>query len=195
LLALAVWIVHNLIDINIYFPSVGVLGAVIIGALFARPQTVFPRYSKVSIGIAGAFAALVVSFASLAFVSSELQHRAQIEYDNKKFMVAAETLATARKLCPINSSLHHDAGELLLNIYHLTREPRHLQQATEAFRTAIELSPRKAGSHIGYGLCLSTADRMPEALAQIHLAQQLYPGSSYAQSIRQLMERKERGGL
>jgi len=190
MLALAVWITHNLVDINVYFASVGVMGAVIIGALLAREQREFPRYSPLSLGLAGTFGVVVMVFAGLAFVSSELQHRAQIEFDNKKFLVAADTLAMARKICPINSSLHHDAGELLLNIYHQTRDRKYLTEATESFRTAIALSPKKSGSHIGYGLCLSTANQMPEALEQIRIAQQLFPSSAYAQSIHQLMLRE-----
>jgi len=65
-----------------------------------------------------------------------------------------------------------------------------LTEATESFRTAIALSPKKSGSHIGYGLCLSTANQMPEALEQIRIAQQLFPSSAYAQSIHQLMLRE-----
>jgi hypothetical protein len=190
LLTLAVWIVHNFVDINIYFESIGVLGAVTIGALFAREQIEFPRLSKMSTALVAAFAIIVISFSAMACISTELQIRAQIEFANKKLKTAVETLAVAQGVNPINSSLYHDQGEILLNLYHQTHEQHFLSEATEAFRKAIILSPKKAGSHIGYSLCLSTANRIPEAVEQIRVAQQLYPSSAYVQSIAQLLDQR-----
>ncbi len=187
LLALAVWAAHNMVDIDVYFPSVGALGAVLIGSYFAREQTGAAAPSKPAVGIAVAFAVLVVAFSGVSCIASELQHRAQIEYENKKLGTAVDTLAVARRICPINSSLHHDAGEILLNLYHQTKKPDYLAEATAAFRTAVGLSPEKSGSHIGYGLSLSSANRMSEALEQIRIAQSLYPTSAYVHSIAQLM--------
>ena len=186
--ALAAWIVHNLIDINVYFESVGVLGAVTIGALLAREQIQFQRISKTSIALVSIFAIAVIAFSAVACISSELKVRAQIEFENKKLRTAVETLAVAQRVNPINSSLYHDQGEILLNLYHQTHEQGFLTEATEAFRQAIVLSPKKSGSHVGYSLCLSTAKRIPEAIAQIRIAQQLYPSSAYVQSIAQLMD-------
>jgi len=190
LLTLTVWIVHNFVDINIYFESLGVLGAVTIGALFAREQIEFPRLSRMSIALVATFAIIVIGFSAMACVSSELQIRAQIEFTNKKLKAAVETLAVAQGVNPINSSLYHDQGEILLNLYHQTHEQHFLTEATEAFRKAVVLSPKKAGSHIGYSLCLSTANRIPEAVAQIRVAQQLYPSSAYVQSIAQLLDQR-----
>jgi hypothetical protein len=190
LLALAVWILHNLVDINVYFESLGVLGAVTIGAILAREQVEFPNVSKISIGLVSAFATVVIAFSAIACVSSELQIRAQIEFGNKKLKTAVETLAVAQRVNPINSSLYHDQGEILLNLYHQTHEQHFLTEATEAFRKAVILSPKKSGSHIGYSLCLSTANRIPEAIAQIRVAQQLYPSSAYVQSIAQLLDQR-----
>jgi O-Antigen ligase len=190
LLAVAVWIAHNMVDIDVYFPSVGVLGAVLIGTLFAREYGQFPAAPKTSLVITGVFAALMVVFSGMACISSELQNRAQIEYDNKKLPAAIQTLQTARSICPINSSLYHDAGNILLELFQKTHQQDLLTQATALFHRAVLLSPEKVGSRIGYGLCLSSANRMPEALDQIHIAQRLYPSSAYAQSIAQLMERR-----
>jgi len=190
LLVLAVWVAHNFIDINVYFASVGVLGAVTIGALLAREQKEFPRISSMWVGSVAVFAMVVVVFAAIACISSELQVRAQIEFGDKKSRTAVETLAVAQRVNPINSSLYHDQGEILLNLYHQSREEHFLTEATEAFRRAVFLSPQKSGSHIGYALCLSTANRLPEAIEQIRIAQQLYPSSAYVQSIAQLMEQR-----
>ncbi len=189
-LALAVWLTHNMVDIDVYFPSVGIIGAGILGALLAREQREFPAAPKLSLAAAGTFALLIVFFSGINCISSELQQRAQIEYENKKLATAAATLETARQICPINSSIFHDAGNIYLELFQSTRDPQYLAAATSRFERAVSLSPEKAGSHIGYGLCLSSANRMTEALEQIHLAQHLYPSSSYAQSIAQLMERR-----
>jgi hypothetical protein len=190
ILAGAVWLTHNMVDIDVYFPSVGVVGAVIIGALFAKDPREYPASPRLSFAAFGVFATIVVLFAGIACLSSELQQRAQIEYENKKLPAAVATLETARQLCPINSSIFHDSGNIQLELFQATREPHYLTAATSLFQRAVALSPEKAGSHIGYGLCLSSANRMTEALEQIHIAQRLYPSSRYAQSIAQLMERR-----
>jgi hypothetical protein len=187
MLALLVWITHNLIDIDVYFPSVGVVGAVVIGALFAREQNLLPSPSKLLVTFSGLLALSAVGFSALACVASELQSRAQIEYENKKLVTAVQTLDDARRICPINSSLYHDSGEILLELYQRTHNADYLQRATDTFQTAIELSPQKAGSYIGYGLALSSANRLNEALDEIRIAQTLYPSSPYAQSIARLI--------
>jgi hypothetical protein len=190
LLALAVWIAHNLVDINVYFGSLGVLGAVTIGAILAREQVEFRRICNVSIGLVSTFAIAVITFSVIACISSELQIRAQIEFGNKKLTTAVETLALAQRVNPINSSLYHDQGEILLNLYHQSHQQHFLTEGTAAFRKAVVLSPKKSGSHIGYSLCLSTANRIPEAIEQIRIAQQLYPSSAYVQSISQLLDQR-----
>jgi len=190
LMALSVWLVHNMVDIDLYFGSVGVLGAIIIGLLFAKPEIVQFSVSKFSVAIAGTLATLFIVFAGISCVSTELQYRAQIEFENKKLATALDTLAVARRVCPINSSLDHDAGEIALNLYQNTRDTRYLNEAIEAFRAEVRLSPEKAGSHIGYSLSLSSANRLPEALAEIRIAQTLYPSSSYVQSIARLMAQR-----
>src|SRR5262249_21779291 len=129
----------------------------------------------------------ILAFAAVSCVSSELQTRAQIEFENKKLTTAIATLAEAQSLCPINSSLYHDSGEIQLQLFQTTHQQRYLTDATEAFRKAIQLSPEKSGSHIGYGLTLSSANHLNEALDEIRIAQSLYPSSSYAQSIARLM--------
>jgi len=187
LLAVLVWTTHNLIDIDVYFPSVGVIGAVLIGSLFAREQHRLVSPSKTQFALTGLFATCVIAFSAVVCISSELQTRAQIEYENKKLTTATDTLADAIRICPINSSLYHDYGEILLELYQTKHDPRYLKAATETFQTAIQLSPKKAGSYIGYGLALSSADRVNEAMDEIHIAQALYPSSSYAQAIAHLI--------
>jgi hypothetical protein len=190
ILAVLVWITHNLIDIDVYFGSVGAVGAVLIGSLFAREQDRSSSPSKTLVAFTGILAISAIAFSAAACVSSELQGRAQIEYENKKLLAAVQTLDEARRICPINSSLYHDSGEILLELYQKTRDPHYLQQATETFHKAIQLSPKKAGSYIGYGLALSSANRVNEALEEIQVAQSLYPNSPYAQSIAQLIGRR-----
>jgi hypothetical protein len=189
-LGVLAWIGHNFIDIDVYFPSVGVLGAVLIGSLFAREQLRLHSPSKLLVAVTGILSVCVLAFAAVSCISSELQARAQIEFENKKLTTAVATLAEAQRLCPINSSLYHDSGEIQLQLYQTTHQQAYLTSATEAFRKAIQLSPEKSGSHIGYGLTLSTANRVNEALEEIRIAQSLYPSSPYAQSIARLISQR-----
>jgi hypothetical protein len=190
LLALSVWLVHNMVDINVYFGSLGVIGAVLIGVLFSRPAIEREPLRKTVIAGISLLSVSVIVFSGVVFVSSELQHRAQVEYENLKPLAAVNTLETAKKICPFNSSLYHDSGEILLDLYTKTRETQYLDRATEAYRTAVNLSPRMVGPHIGLGLCLSSANNVKAALEEIHAAQQLYPDSTYALAIARLMEQR-----
>jgi len=60
LLALVVWTAHNLIDINVYFPSLGIVGAALLGTLLRRPSVVPQPQSK-----AGTFALATLGIRAL----------------------------------------------------------------------------------------------------------------------------------
>jgi hypothetical protein len=191
LLALIVWLAHNLIDINVYFPSIGVFGVALIGVMFARPQAEFQPRRAMSVALA-AMGIGMVAFAGMVLVSSELQHRAQIEYGNSKPYVAIETLEVSKKINPLNSSLFHDSGDILLDVYHKSKNPKYLEAATISFRRAVELSPWKVGPRIGLALSLASANEMGPALEQIHIARRLYPTSAQVAAIIRLMEERVR---
>jgi hypothetical protein len=192
LLALAVWIVHNLIDINVYFPSLGVIGAVLIGTLMRRtPAVPQPRAATAGVLIVAALGLTTLVFASLVMVSSELQARAQREYEENRLEPAVATLETAKALMPINSSLFHDSGDIQLNLYHKKRDHKYLDGATQSFQRAIALSPQKAGPHIGLSLCLSSANRIEDARAELRVAGRLYPDNTYIQAIARLLEKRK----
>lgn len=192
-LALLVWSAHNLIDINVYFPSVGVVGAVLLGVLL-RKESVAPQpQAQASFAILATFGVLVLVFASLVMVSSELQVRAKGEYEENKLSAAAETLEFAKSLMPINSSLFHDSGDVNLNLHHSKHDATYLDAATKSFRRAIELSPEKSGAHVGLSLCLSSANLVDEALTELRIAQQLHPDSTYIQAIVRLVEKRKAG--
>src|SRR5262249_870222 len=118
---------------------------------------------------------LLVAFSGLSMVSSELQHRAQAEYQEHKKDTAADTLEWAKTIMPIDSSLYHDSGDILLDIYTRTRDPKRLNAATQSFQRAIALSPLKVGPHIGLGLCRSWLNDMDGAIREIRVAEELYP--------------------
>jgi len=188
LLAMAAWLVHNLVDINIYFASIGVIGAVLIGILFWKNERNVSPPAAWQIGVFGLLSLVVVAFASLSMVSSELQHRAQAEYEDHKYTAAVATLDQAKAIMPLNSSLFYDAGEILLDVYSRSRDARNLTSATESFRRAMALSPMKVGPHVGLGLCLSWTQDKETALKEVRIAEELYPDSTYVQSIVKLME-------
>jgi tetratricopeptide (TPR) repeat protein len=193
LLALSVWLVHNLIDINVYFPSVGVVGAVLLAVLLRQPETA-PQPPAMPVLVLTILASAgIVVFSALAMVSTELQFRAQGEFQENKFQAAADTLDFAKLLMPMNSSLFHDSGEVNLNLYQRRDDPKYLVAATEAFRRAIALSPEKAGSYTGLSLCLASANQVESALEEIRTAQRLYPDSTNIHAIAKLLEQRRAG--
>jgi hypothetical protein len=190
LLAVIVWCVHNLIDIDVYFPSVGVLGTLLLAVLLKKPSVSPQPQASFGSATVFAFGGVVLVFSTLAMVSTELQQRAQMEYDKNDLPAAALTLEHARSLMPWNSSLFHDSGDINLALYHRRHDMRDLETATSSFKRAIELSPDKVGPHVGLGLCLSTASHVEEALEEIRTAKRLQPDSSRVQAIAALMEKR-----
>jgi hypothetical protein len=84
-----------------------------------------------------------------------------------RFRLAAETLELAKAIMPYNSSLFHDSGDINLNLYHSKHDYKYLDVATRSFQRAIALSPNKVGPHIGLSLCLSSANRVEDARAEL----------------------------
>ena len=189
-LALAVWIFHNLIDIDVYFPSVGVLGTIIVALLLQRSNLRVQRLPGFWTAAIAVASFVVIVFSGMVFISSELQNRAQGEHEAQKRLEAAATLEDAKQICPINSSLYYDSGDVLLDLYQRTRDQKFLVRAISSFQRAIQLSPDKVGPHIGLSLCLSSAHNLDAAIQEIHTAGRLYPGSPYVLSISKLMEQR-----
>lgn len=188
-IALSVWCLHNLIDIDFYFGSVGSVGAVLIGVLFRNSSASVRPPGKPLVAGVGIVAAAVVAFSGLIMFSTELQNRAKGEYESLKPEVAIETLMQARALMPINSSLFQEAGHIQLELSQKRRDPKYLAAAIESLRRSIELSPNRVDSHLDLGLCLSASHDVAGGLKEIRVAQTLYPDNTYAQTIVHLMEK------
>jgi hypothetical protein len=192
LIALVVWLGHNLVDINVYFPSIGIFGAVLLGAIFWREQPTHRTSPALQVAI-GAFSLALLVFSSFVMLSTELQNRAKAEFEENRLAEAAATLSSAKALMPINSSLHYEEGNVLLHLFHSRKDQTLLQGATAAFRTAIKLSPEKSGPYSGLGLCLASANQVDAALEEIFHAQQRYPDSTELQAIRRLLTKRRLG--
>jgi hypothetical protein len=192
-LALVVWSAHNLIDINVYFPSLGIIGAALLGTLMRRPSVVPQPQAKRGAVAVAVLGIVMLIFSGLAMVSSELQFRAQREYEENKVKVAADTLEMAKAIMPYNSSLFHDSGDINLNLFHSKHDYKYLDVATRSFQRAIALSPNKVGPHIGLSLCLSSANRVEDARAELRIAERLHPDSTYIQAIARLLEKRKPG--
>jgi tetratricopeptide (TPR) repeat protein len=173
---------------------VGVVGIVIAALFFSRyrDSVAIPLTpGRPMIATAGLASAAIIAFAACVFVSGELKQRAQVEYQEKKPLVAIETLKLAQTIMPFDSSLFHDAGEILLDVSQRPPNPEYLAAATTSFQRAIALSPQKVGPHVGYGLALSQAGHVDEALAEVAVAQSLYPRGAYPRSISKLMNKRK----
>ena len=193
LLALVVWTAHNLIDINVYFPSLGIVGAALLGTLLRRPSVVPQPQSKAGTFALATLGVVTLVFSGLAMVSSELQVRSQREFEENKVQGAADTLETAKAIMPYNSSLFHDSGDINLNLFHSKHDYKYLDVATRSFQRAIALSPHKVGPHIGLSLCLSSANRIEDARAELRVAERLHPDSTYVQAVARLLEKRKPG--
>ena len=193
-LALAVWTAHNLIDINVYFGSLGVVGTILLATLLKRQSvTSQPALPRAVTAVLVSLATVTLVFCGLVMVSSELQIRSQGEFDENNLQAAARTMATATALMPFNSSLFHDFGDIHLNLFHKARDYKHLDLATRSFQRAIKLSPNKVGPHIGLSLCFSSANRLDDARAQLRVAERLYPDSTYVQAVARLLDKRKAG--
>jgi tetratricopeptide (TPR) repeat protein len=165
------------------------VGAVLIGVFFRSSGTAASPPGNRWIAALGTVALLVVVFSGLVLCSTELQNRAQGEYDSMKPKEAIETLRLARRIMPFDSSLFHDAGQIQLELSQKLHDSNYLADAKESFTRAIELSPNKVGPHVGLGLCLSAEHDVVGGLKEIRLAQYLYPDSTNTQAIVRLMEK------
>ncbi len=195
-IALFVWIVHNLIDINLYFASVGTVGVVLIGVLGAsmgnRSQVSGPTDppSKWALGTIGAISIAIMLSSGVIYISGELLRRAQTEVSFLRNEEAHQTLESAAAVNPFNSSILHEAGQVALELYQNTQERRYLKQSQEYFASAVRLSPNKVGPHVGLALTFSTEDRIRESLAELEIAQQMHPYSRYVSAVRRLVENR-----
>ena len=196
-LALVIWIVHNLIDIDLYFASVGAVGIILIGVLgaaFGDQSPVSTRANPLSQWVQGSIGAVAIAIivsSGVIYVSGELLRRAQTELSFIRVAEAHQTLESATTINPFNSSILHEAGQVALEMYQDTGERRYLEQSQEYFANAIRLSPNKVGPHLGLALTMSTEDRIHEALAELEIAQTLHPYSRYVSSIRRLVENRQ----
>jgi tetratricopeptide (TPR) repeat protein len=204
LIAVLVWTAHNLIDINVYFGSIGAVGAALLAMLMWEPPgdtnplepvpagpsaRKGPRRGPVVWASAG-LAAVVIVISGGMFLSSELLHRARVEIEQQKLAEAATTLETAAAINPFDSGIFHEAGQVSLELYHGTQDRFRLDDAQRYFARAIRLSPRKVGPHTGLALSLSSESRVDEALRELRIAQQLHPAGTQTSVIRRLIERR-----
>jgi len=165
----------------------------LIGTLLWKPSATPQPEAKAGSAALAVLGLVMLVFASLAMVSSELQVRAKGEYEENRLQAAAATLETAKAVMPINSSLFHDSGEVNLNLHHSKHDARYLDVATRSFQRAIALSPNKSGPRVGLSLCLSSVNQVEEAIKEVRVAQRLYPDSTYIQAVARLLEKRNSG--
>ncbi len=194
-LALLVWIVHNLVDIDVYFASIGTVGVAVLALLVWTPKAPGRSSAFSAPGMRGGLAwalgviiLVVIVSSALIYISGELLYRAQSEIAELKTEEAAATLEGALRVNPWNSSILHEAGQVALELYQKGRNPADLERAREHFSRAVRLSPNKVGPHVGLGLSLASAGQLDEALIEIETAQALHPYNRQATAIRRLIE-------
>lgn len=194
LLGLMVWGVHNLVDINFYFASVGAIGAALMGLFMWSPVEarieIRPYPSRYLLAAAGVLAALALATSGIVYVSGEFLNRAQGELEFLKVPEASETLRIAARINPFDPSILSEAGQAELELYHATHDEARIEAAEAYFRRAVWISPERASPHIGLALTLASQDRTREAVDQLEIAQTLYPAGTQATNIRRMIEKR-----
>jgi hypothetical protein len=196
LAALAVWGVHNLMDINVYFGSVGAVGVLLAALYLWSPpaddeKEPAPHGARLpALAATGMLAVLFIVSSGVMYVSGELLHSARIDIGFSRARDAAATLDLAARINPFDSSVLHEAGQTELELYHGARDREHLLASQDYFSRAVRLSPLKVGPRIGLALSLSSEDRVDEALEQLRIAEELHPAGTQAPNIRRLVENR-----
>jgi len=172
---------------------VGLTGVVLLGTLFWAPRETVVAPARSLMALTTVVAVGMLAFAGLTMVSSELQIRAQAEFENKKYREAAATLESAQSLMPLNADLYLAAGDAYLNLYQGKRQPADLDRSMASFQKAVERSPFKFQAHSGLALTLASANRVEEALERIRIARHLYPDHATTQAIARILEKRIAG--
>ncbi|MBI4474265.1 MAG: hypothetical protein HY646_16455, partial [Acidobacteria bacterium] len=110
--SLLLWVIHNLIDINVYFPSIGAVGLALAGILLSPPVSALKptapcRYLAMAVG---SIALVIFILGSMFLAASELEYESRLRYARGKPSEALEKLLMAQQINPLNSNLFHDAG-------------------------------------------------------------------------------------
>lgn len=197
LVALMVWGAHNLIDIDIYFGSVGAIGAALTGLFLwkERRATIDPseEAGRGLVGATGVAAFLVLASSALVFVSGEFLLRARTELEFLRTSDAAVSLGIAARINPFDPTIRYEAGQTELDRYYATGDGTHLETARAHLMRAIWLSPHRVGPHVSLALVLASEDRMREAIDELEIAQMIHPEDGEASNIRRLMEKRQPG--
>jgi tetratricopeptide (TPR) repeat protein len=194
LLAVVVWLAHNMIDINVYFASIGAVGIALVAALAWRPPSGIARpASRRLIQATTLVAVPFLAASAVIYVSGELYHRAQVELAELEMETAVDTLKLATLINPFDSSILHEAGQSSLELYHKDHQLYRIEDSLSFFQKAVNMSPQKIGPRVGLSLAMSTMNRTDEALEQLAMAQALAPGNRQASAIRRLIENRQAG--
>ncbi len=196
LLALMAWIVHSVMETNIYFASVGTLGIAVIGLWGSSMRDSGTKTSLPSarlIRIVSVVALVIVLWSGLVYVSGELLRRARAEAGNQELIRANRTLQMAARINRFDSSIFYEAGQVTLELYQDTQTDSYLHESTEFFRNAVKLSPNKVGPRFGLALCLSSSNQLEQALEELRRAQSIHPYGRHISSVRRLIESRLAG--
>jgi len=185
--ALAGWMVHGLMDFDLYVPGIAYPAFVLLGAMQGlkeepRPDVV-DEHGRANWLVAG-FCALVVVAVMLTqgreIAAGYAVARAYDLYSEDRGAALAE-LDHAIELVPKDAHYRALAGNMAGN---------RLDEAIKYYRAATELDPYRSSHHWRLGLALWDAHRSAaEALASLRRASELNPTSSnYSKALARLEE-------
>ena len=203
--SLAAWGVHNLIDINLYFPSVGSLGILILGLLLSLIGTETIETERVV--SSGWLAKTVWIVGLLVCIGSSLlvgrQYLAQTDLAQGIDSVAAKDLNTAQR--DLRDSLQINSNNpititleakvrLQLAIQQQRVDHRLLESVLHSFERAASLDPYNAETVYELGRILMALGREDEARKARLRARDLFPSEpKYQEPFKVHQNRTEMG--
>jgi O-antigen ligase len=173
--ALAGWVVHSLVDFDLYVPGVAIPAFLLLGVLqglkeLPQVKPVVPR--ERSRLIVGAFCAAVIAAVFWTQGRSIAASFAHGHCDATRTEYPAAALADARRaieLAPHNSHYHAAAGDLAVLL-------QRFDEAIQHYEAAVDCDPYRASYHWRLAKVLAAAGgRHDQIIKQHRLAHQLNP--------------------
>jgi tetratricopeptide (TPR) repeat protein len=186
LASIAAWGIHNLIDINLYFPSLGGLGIFIMGVLLSHtpednqqgtPRSLSRRLSMGLMG--GATLAFCVLFWTIGhlYMAETLFLSAKSLVEDNKLVQAEREIEESLSLNPNNPAAVTLAARvrLQLAIQKDTVDVALLRATRTSYERAVALEPFNAEIHYELGRILIALGERELACQAWHRSQQLFP--------------------
>ncbi len=179
LTAVVAWGIHNCLDIDFYFPSLGSLGFLFVGSIFQSDSTRSTTSSPTSGSRMLKFAFLVslalpLMLGARIYMSQTLA-RLAIDYNNQNLDQALEFARWARRLNPVDANVVALDSKLAAASSAMKTREDSLKRLRDGFEQASRLDPFNAEFHYQLGRIYTILGNKRQARAAAESARNLFP--------------------